>query len=251
MATLLIGDNEFNGRIVCEGNVNTECSSFINYGDGVEVIHLYVSSGYISTSLLQLYSRALNSTEEWILDFETSVGGYNDYVWQGLIVYGSNTEYKVTYKGLTKYYTVLSPCTPDWQCREPLDGYETDINNCGENDRYNVVCEPTINPCPDICIETDLWYQKYDYDLEKCVPDTIHFNNAEECGGEPVIICRKGCAIDGSYDYYTGNLVDGECEYIENSELCGYVDPDASDTSALVVVGIIGASIVGLLLNKK
>lgn len=33
-------------------------------------------------------------------------------------------------------------CVPNWQCKTPLDGYETDINNCGEADRYNVNCEP-------------------------------------------------------------------------------------------------------------
>ena len=46
MAVLLIGDNEFNGRIVCDGNIDTECTEFIDYGDGVEVIHLYVSSDF-------------------------------------------------------------------------------------------------------------------------------------------------------------------------------------------------------------
>ena len=32
-------------------------------------------------------------------------------------------------------------CISEWKCIEPLTGYETDINNCGETDRYNEICE--------------------------------------------------------------------------------------------------------------
>jgi len=35
-------------------------------------------------------------------------------------------------------------CTPNWRCRQPLDGYEHDVNNCGDIDRLNPVCNPII-----------------------------------------------------------------------------------------------------------
>ena len=37
--------------------------------------------------------------------------------------------------GNRRLSAVCNPCIPDWQCRQPLDGYETDVNNCGEPDR--------------------------------------------------------------------------------------------------------------------
>ena len=42
----------------------------------------------------------------------------------------------------SKNFSVIEGCIPNWRCRQPLDGYETDINNCGEADRYNSECEP-------------------------------------------------------------------------------------------------------------
>ncbi len=39
----------------------------------------------------------------------------------------------------------VAVCVPNWQCREPLDGYETDTNNCGEPPRLNPVCIPTLS----------------------------------------------------------------------------------------------------------
>ncbi len=38
------------------------------------------------------------------------------------------------------YMWSTPPCVPNWQCRQPLDGYEHDVNNCGEPDRLNVAC---------------------------------------------------------------------------------------------------------------
>ncbi len=38
------------------------------------------------------------------------------------------------------------PCIPNWQCRQPLDGYETDLNSCGEPDRLNAACNPPCTP---------------------------------------------------------------------------------------------------------
>lgn len=36
-------------------------------------------------------------------------------------------------------------CTPNWQCEQPLNGYETDLNDCtAPNRRLNSVCNPSI-----------------------------------------------------------------------------------------------------------
>ncbi len=39
--------------------------------------------------------------------------------------------------------TTLVSCIPNWVCRQPLDGYEHDTNNCGTPDRLNSVCNAT------------------------------------------------------------------------------------------------------------
>ena len=45
---------------------------------------------------------------------------------------------------LQSFYITESPCVPNWQCNQPLDGYESD--GCG-NTRPNSVCNPT---CPNL-----------------------------------------------------------------------------------------------------
>ena len=57
---------------------------------------------------------------------------------------GSINEYGFKIDKIKVTFDEEPPCVPNWQCRLPLDGYETDINNCGQPDRYNVDCEPTI-----------------------------------------------------------------------------------------------------------
>lgn len=39
--------------------------------------------------------------------------------------------------------TEKEDCVPEWKCRLPIDGYETDVNNCGVPDRLNSDCIPT------------------------------------------------------------------------------------------------------------
>ncbi len=46
----------------------------------------------------------------------------------------------------TGIINVISQCIPNWQCRQPLDGYEHDINNCGIADRLNSACNPPPPP---------------------------------------------------------------------------------------------------------
>ena len=59
------------------------------------------------------------------------------------------------YSSLIEAIPYEEPCIPDWRCRQPLDGYETDVNQCGESDRYNENCEP--GACvPDWHCEVDI-----------------------------------------------------------------------------------------------
>lgn len=69
--------------------------------------------------------------------------------------------YVGTYYGSLVAFESL-PCVPNWQCRQPLDGYEHDVNNCGEPDRLNPSCNSplpaniiatTIIPSQTTCIE--------------------------------------------------------------------------------------------------
>jgi hypothetical protein len=57
----------------------------------------------------------------------------------------------------------ITTCIQDWQCRQPLDGYEHDINNCGESDRLN----PDCNPCvPNWQCRQPL--DGYEHDINNC-----------------------------------------------------------------------------------
>lgn len=53
----------------------------------------------------------------------------------------------VDYDAFTIPGAAPPPCQPNWQCRQPLDGYEHDVNNCGQVDRPNSACNP-IQPPP-------------------------------------------------------------------------------------------------------
>ncbi|VVB59740.1 Right handed beta helix region [uncultured archaeon] len=49
-----------------------------------------------------------------------------------------------------------SACTPNWQCRQPLDGYEHDANNCGSADRLNSACNAPSTCTPSWKCESPL-----------------------------------------------------------------------------------------------
>lgn len=162
-------------EIVC----SYDCPVFTDSGSGVTVYHLYhlSSCSYISKSSLVIDIKSKNS-DTWEPWASYTMGDYDGFVYNYITINnGSDYEYRATYKGITKYYSIIPPCVPDWQCeipytgyevdgcgnrrenvdcicapswqcRQPQDGYETDINNCGEPDRYNEDCIP--------CISTDL-----------------------------------------------------------------------------------------------
>ena len=259
MATLLIGDNEFNGRIVCDGQINTECSEFINYGSGVEVFHLYISSGFISKSLLKLYRKSIGSTDDWTLDFEIEIGGYHDYVWESLLIYGTDSAYKVTFKGLTKYYTIVSPCTPNWQCRIPLDGYETDVNNCGEADRPNNICVDQCEGviCDNICQGNDIWSQKCV--SGNCVLDKLIQQNSITCGYDPCdgVVCDNICQGNDLWSQICDPET-GVCKVDQllesNSATCmvtDYIPTDESTIKLYLVMGGLAFAGLGMVLLAK
>ena len=80
--------------------------------------------------------------------------------------------------------SLVEECIPDWQCEQPLNGYESD--GCG-NRRLNTNCE--YDPCDgvvcdDICIDYDLYSQKCVDGI--CVTDQLIEENSEEhCGYIP------------------------------------------------------------------
>ena len=162
-------------EIICGG----DCPQFTDSGAGVTIYHLYNVSGcnYISESSLVINIKHKDNTE-WEHWVTYTMGDYEGFAYTSIIINDAiNYEFKATYKGMTKYYSIVAPCIPDWQCelplngyeedgcgnrrenidcicvpnwqcRQPQDGHETDTNNCGEPDRYNEDCME--------CIGTDL-----------------------------------------------------------------------------------------------
>ena len=180
MASFQIGSNIkqtgwCSAEIRCFGN----CPQFTDSGAGVTVYHLYNVSGcnYISKSSLVIDIKHKDATE-WEPFATYTMGGYEGFAYTSITINdAAGYEFKATYKGMTKYYSIVAPCVPDWQCeqpfsgyeedgcgnrrentecvcvpdwqcRQPQDGYETDTNNCGEPDRFNENCMK--------CIDTDL-----------------------------------------------------------------------------------------------
>ena len=237
--------------IKCGSSVGVECTEFVDSGTGITVYHLYNVAGcnFISKSSLVIDIR-YKGTTEWESWATYTMGGHEGFVYYRIEISGAiDFEFRATYKGITKYYSIVALCVPNWQCEIPLNGYEED--GCG-NRRENIDCVDLCEgvTCPDTCVDTDLWYQKCEPETGNCILDTIHFNNHESCGGEPVIVCRKSCGILDPFNYYTGNIIDGECEYIENSELCGYVPPTDEDTiMKYLVFG--GLGLVGFMMLMK
>ena len=150
--TLLIGSRIFEysdgctAAIVCGSSANKECTTFIDNGSGVRVYHLYNLGGcpYISSSTLtiDLKHKTQDTYSSWA---SYTMGGYVGYTYLYYDLVGFiDTDFRATYKGVTKYYSVRAPCTPNWKCNIPLDGYESD--GCG-NEKYNALCEPPIVGC--------------------------------------------------------------------------------------------------------
>ena len=165
--------------IKCGSSVGVECTEFIDSGAGVTIYHLYSVSNcnYISESSLVIDIR-WQGTDTWEHWVTYTMGDYEGFVYNSITMNDAiGWEFKATYKGITKYYSIVAPCVPDWQCeipfngyeedgcgnrrentdcvcvpnwqcRPPEDGYDTDTNNCGEPDRYNEDCMD--------CIGTDL-----------------------------------------------------------------------------------------------
>ena len=219
--------------IKCGSKVGVECTEFIDSGAGITVYHLYNVSGcdFISKSSLVIDIR-YKGTTEWEPWATYNMGGYEGFTYYWVKIDGGiDWEFRATYKGNTKYYSIVSPCVPDWQCRQPLDGYETDINNCGDPDRYNEdcvnQCEGVV--CDNICDGFDLWSQKCDPATGTCVNDQLLETNSGLCGYDSCVgvVCDTIC--DGfdlwsqKCDPATGTCVNDQL-LESNTGLCGY-DP--------------------------
>ena len=238
--------------------MGVECTEFIDSGAGVTVYHLYNVTGcnYISKSSLVVDIR-YKGTTEWESWATYTMGGYEGFTYYWIeIGGGAGFEFRATYKGITKYYSINEPCIPNWKCSQPLDGYETDINNCGESDRYNEDCvDPCVGvTCPDYCdLDAHVKYVNGICVDGSCVYDTEE--NSVECGYDPCVgvTCPDYCDLDAHVKYVNGICVDGSCVYDteEKSVECGY-DPYEGvvedNTKYLLILGGVGAVALGIFL---
>lgn len=254
MARLLIGDDEFNGRIVCDGSIDTECQEFTNYGDGVRIFHLYTDEGYIDTADLVLERRPIGSTE-WEFSSEWRFGNGENYVYMTVTINVSDYEYMSTYKGITKYYTIHA-------VEEPCPAI-----SCGKIELPIATCyrgESVVAYLSWCSVEGEVeyiyyeWYINHNQVVGNVSPHTIdttylsvgeHVISARavtSCGTasellsitltveEPVVdpcegvTCPDYCDYINHIKYYNGvcNEDTGECIYYTdmNSEECGF-DP--------------------------
>jgi len=76
------------------------------------------------------------------------------------------------------------PCTPNWQCSDNQECYETDANNCGEADRYNEACCPPEPPSG----WSPSWCGQYDLSGDNLV-DIDDFGKGRACINNP------GCGV--------------------------------------------------------
>ncbi len=68
--------------------------------------------------------------------YKLVLSGYEDKT--GCITLGTG-------EGNTTRDTLVPSCTPNWQCEQPLNGYEEDLNNCSSpNRRVNQACMPVV-----------------------------------------------------------------------------------------------------------
>lgn len=229
--------------IKCGSSVG-QCTEFIDSGAGVTVYHLYNVAGcdYISKSSLAVDIKHKDS-DVWEPWATYTMGDFEGFAYTQITINdGMGFEFKATYKGITKYYSIVAPCVPDWlcetplngyeedgcgnrrenvdcacvpewQCRQPQDGYETDVNNCGEEDRFNEVC---VDPCVGVT-------------------------------------CPDYCDYDAHVKYVNGKCVDGSCVYDteENSVECGYESYEGvieNNTKNLLIFGGVGAVALGIFL---
>ena len=104
-------------EIICHG----DCPQFTDSGAGVKVYHLYNVSGcsYITKSSLIVDIRHKGNTK-WEPWKTYTMGGYEGYAYYYIVITnGIDYEFKVTYKGITKYYSIVSPDT-DLEEGEPI-----------------------------------------------------------------------------------------------------------------------------------
>ena len=94
---------------------------------------------------------------------------------------GSITKYGFKIDKIKVTFDEEPPCVPNWQCRLPLDGYETDTNNCGQPDRYNIDCEPEPPCVPNWQCRLPL--DGYETDINNCgQPDRYNVDCEPETG---------------------------------------------------------------------
>ena len=106
------------------------------------------------------------------------------------IYYGASPT--VYFKNIT-----LGSCTPNWQCRQPLDGYEHDINNCGQPDRLNAICNAPCVPNWQCRQPPD----GYEHDINNC-------GQADRPNSACIISCTSITIIPDKTIAYIGNAID-------------------------------------------
>ena len=128
--------------------MTTQCQELVVYPSGyIQGVKLQLESVQFIGQIISIYEWKLDTTTlsniTSIIIIDTSLLSIGQHTVSHRIKNSCGTwsEY------VTKQINIIAPpCIPDWQCREPLDGYEHDINNCGEADRLNPDCNPICIP---------------------------------------------------------------------------------------------------------
>ncbi|MCG2685756.1 hypothetical protein L6258_00100, partial [Candidatus Parcubacteria bacterium] len=115
-----------------------------------------------------------------------------------------------------RYNNDCCPCIPSWHCREPLDCFEADLNECGEEDQYNNDCCPCIPSwqcrTPSDCYEEDTnECGSPDQYKESCCPP-------KTCQDTPENLCRnmtQTCV--GTWECPDGYYCDSVSDYCGNA----------------------------------
>ena len=128
----------------------------------------------------------------------------------------------------------ITSCIPNWQCEIPLNGYEHDINNCGQSRRLKSSCNATCTNVPIYGIWT------------VCQSNNKRTRTVTNSCTGAVTTESQTCT------YIPPSNGDGNGDENEDSNgLCDQLGLDDQTCSALKYVGIgIGALIVGYTVYK-
>jgi len=156
-----------NAQIKCGDILDVACSEFIDDGTGITVYFLYNATGcdYISKSNLVISIKPSGSTK-WKIWETYEIPENEGFTYKAIeIIDGTNNEFKVTYKEITKYFNVIEYC-PEIDCYE----ISLEKNQCYQGDTIYV----EIINC--FTINEDVnWYHEWFIDGIQIDNNTRHY----------------------------------------------------------------------------